>query len=318
MRLPAIVFLMLSVAQPALAAQQPGLPATVLPAPVPLIPPASIDDQLEVEGESLAAESLRSRLFIDAAVNGQGPFRFLVDSGADRSVVGATLAERLKLPRDDIVKLRGMAGTAEVSTVLVDTLKIGPSVLTGLAVPALPERFIGAQGIIGIDALADQLIRFDFETRAVVIQDSRRPLPAGDNEIVVTARRNKGQLIITQASVDGQRIFAVIDTGSELTIGNLAMLRRIRRGRNAGALQPVSLQSVTGENFTAQMATLPELRVGGLVIRNLAVAFTDAPPFDLFGLDTQPSLLLGTDLLKSFRRLTLDFRHRKVRFSLRR
>ncbi len=318
MRLPAIVTMLVIATQPAIAAAPPNFPAAPLPTSAPLIPPATIDEKLEIEGESLAAESLRSRLFIDAAVNGKGPYRFLVDSGADRSVVGATLAERLKLPRDDIVRLRGMAGTAEVSTVVVDTLKIGSSLLTGLVVPALPERFIGAQGIIGIDALADQLIRFDFETRAVVIQDSRRPLPAGDNEIVVTARRNKGQLIITQASVDGQRIFAVIDTGSELTIGNSAMLRRIRHGRGAGALQTVSLQSVTGEDFTAQMATLPELRVGGLVIRNLAVAFTDAPPFDLFGLDTQPSLLLGTDLLKSFRRLTLDFRHRKVRFSLRR
>jgi hypothetical protein len=38
------------------------------------------------------------------------------------------------------------------------------------------------------------------------------------------------------------------------------------------------------------------------------VAFSDAPPFDLFGLSEQPALLLGTDVLKSFKRLSLDFR----------
>jgi len=42
------------------------------------------------------------------------------------------------------------------------------------------------------------------------------------------------------------------------------------------------------------------------------------PPFQVFGLDQQPSLLLGTDILGTFRRISLDFRAHKVRFQLRR
>ena len=41
------------------------------------------------------------------------------------------------------------------------------------------------------------------------------------------------------------------------------------------------------------------------------------PPFKLFGLWREPSLLLGTDILENFRRVSLDFRARKVRFQLR-
>lgn len=289
------------------------------PDPGPTIPAATIDNSLEVVGETIEAEQLRSRLFVDVKVNGKGPYRFLVDSGADRSVIGAALAERLKLPVEANVMVRGMAGSALTGTVLIETLTIGSSVIDTIVAPAIPERFIGAQGIIGIDALADQRILMDFDAKSVIVQDSRRPAPAREaGEIVVTAQRRKGQLILTQTSVDGDRTYAVIDTGSELTLGNTALLKRTVRTRRAGNLQVVTLVSVTGESFTARIATIPELRIGGIILHNVVVAFTDAPPFDLFGLSKQPALLLGTDLLKSFRRLSLDFRQRKVRFILRR
>jgi hypothetical protein len=48
------------------------------------------------------------------------------------------------------------------------------------------------------------------------------------------------------------------------------------------------------------------------------MAFADVPPFKMFGLSDEPALLLGTDLLDTFRRVSLDFRARKVRFQLRR
>ncbi|MFZ4687658.1 MAG: aspartyl protease family protein [Polymorphobacter sp.] len=291
--------------------------AVAAPEPLLKIPPASIDNTLEVVGENLEAEERRSRLFVDVRVNGRGPYSFLVDSGADRSVIGAALAERLALPKDSVVKVRGMSGSSDVASVFIETLRIGSSDIDGIIAPALPERFIGAQGIIGIDALTDQRLLLDFDAKTVTIQDSRLPAAREQGEIVVTARRQKGQLILTQVSVDGARSYAVIDTGAEISIGNRAMLAKLQTRRSA-PLQKIALVSVTGENFIADLAVLPELRIGGIVLQNVQVAFTDAPPFELFGLEKQPALLLGTDLLKSFKRLSLDFRNRKVRFTLRR
>lgn len=289
------------------------------PAPFqPTIPPATLDDTLEVTGESLEAEQRRSRLFLDVRINGQGPFKFVVDSGADRTAIGELLALRLALPSEGKVALRSMAGSSQVDTVRIDALTIGSSTVDGITAPTLPERHIGAQGVIGIDALADQRIMLDFDARAVTIQDSRKPAPREDGEIVVTARRNKGQLILTQVSVEGDRSFAIIDTGSELTLGNSAMLALVFRGRNPPKMEEITLISVTGESFTAKVAVLRRIQVGGIVLQNVQVAFTDAPPFGVFGLARQPALLLGTDLLKSFKRMSLDFRNRKVRFVLRR
>jgi predicted aspartyl protease len=287
------------------------------PPPPPKIPPASIDETLEVTGEDLQAKTLRSRLSIEVKVNGRGPYRFVVDTGADRTVIGAGLAAQLKLRPEEPVKLRGIIGKGEVPTVLIETLALGNSVIDTIVAPALPEQYLGAQGIVGIDALADQRVRLDFDAKTVTIQDSRIPEPREDGEIVVTAKRQRGQLILTQASVDGQRTYAVIDTGLELSLGNLAMLKQLRRGRGAVPLREITMQSVTGETFTARLTLLPELRVGGITLKNVNVAFTDAPPFDYFGLDKQPALLLGTDVLQAFKRLSLDFKNRKVRFTLR-
>lgn len=306
---------------PALLLIFPGLALAAQPATVPeqvLIPTATVDNSLEITGEALEAEQKRNRLFIDVRINEQGPYRFLVDSGADRSVVGSALADQLQLPAGDVVRIQGMAGTAVVRTVIIDQLSLGKTDIGPIRAPALAERDLGAQGLIGIDALADQRLLLDFEKKTITAQDGRRTVASEPGEIVVTARLRKGQLIITEASVADQRISAVIDTGSEVTLGNMALRRRLfGKGPRRDAIQLI-LTSVTGQTLAAEAMVLPRVRVGGIYLDNVMVAFADAPPFRLFGLDRQPAVFLGSDLLQAFKRVSLDFRNRKVRFALRR
>ena len=68
---------------------------------------------------------------------------------------------------------------------------------------------------------------------------------------------------------------------------------------------------------TTDLVRIPELRLGSITLRNVPIAFADVPPFQVFGISDRPSLLLGTDLMEVFRRISLDFRARKVRFQLR-
>lgn len=304
-----------AIAGSAAAAPDPIAP----PAPeVPLIPTATVDNSLEITGEEIDAEQKRNRLFIDVRINDQGPFRFLVDSGADRSVVGSGLADRLQLPAGEDVRLQGMAGQATVRTAIIDRLLLGKSEVGPIRAPALSERDLGAQGLIGIDALAEQRLLLDFEARTITVQDARQAPVNAAGEIVVTARLRKGQLIITQASIANQQISAVIDTGSEVTLGNMALRRRLigkRPPRDDAKM--ITLVSVTGQTLEAEAVVLPRIRIGGVYLENVVVAFADAPPFKLFGLENQPALFLGSDLLKSFKRVSLDFRNRKVRFTLR-
>jgi hypothetical protein len=75
---------------------------------------------------------------------------------------------------------------------------------------------------------------------------------------------------------------------------------------------------VTGETMKMELAKIAELELGSVTLHDVPMAFADVPPFKMFGIQNQPALLLGTDLLESFRKVSLDFRARKVRFQLRR
>ncbi|WP_156256293.1 aspartyl protease family protein [Sandarakinorhabdus oryzae] len=300
----------------AVASVTPPATSITLPGST-FIAPATIDNNLEIIGEALEAEQLKKRMFIDVKVNDTGPHRFLVDSGADRSVVSEGLATRLNLPAGESVRVQGMAGTRDVMTVEVAELTLGQSEIGPLQAPALPARALGADGLIGIDALADQRLLLDFDKRTITVQDSRRPISSDGTEIVVTARRRKGQLIITQASISNRPVSAVIDTGSEITLGNKALRQRLYGTRRPDKMIDIELLSVTGQTLKAEAIVLDNVKIGGLTLNNVVVAFADAPPFALFGLSTQPAIFLGSDLLGSFRRVALDFGNRKVRFTLR-
>lgn len=279
---------------------------------------AVLDDSLEIAGDSVAGEQVETRMAVDAAIDGRGPYRFVVDSGADRTVIGERLAMALRLPAGQPVTLHGMAGASRRGTALIARLAIGGSVVEDIAAPMLPERYLGARGLLGIDALRGQRLMLDFERQAITIEDTRKPVKAHADEIVVTARRRGGQLILTQARAAGVRISAVVDTGSQLTIGNLALRDAVFRRRKPPPTTPATLVSVTGETLVVPLAIVPEMRIGGIVMTNVPVAFADLPPFALFGLHDVPAMMLGTDLMGSFRRVSLDFGAKKVRFQLRR
>lgn len=282
----------------------------------PLLP-AVFDESLEIGGTAIEAQKVRSRLTVAVGVNGRGPYRFLVDSGADSSVIGLRAARGLKLPAGTPVRINTMTDSTRVERVLVSELQLGGTVVQDLEIPALQDRHIGADGMIGLDALTEQRLLLDFEKRQISIDDARTPPPRYDGEIVVTARLRRGQLILTQVKAAALQVEAVVDTGSEITIGNSALRDRLMR-YHRDKFTTVSITGVTGTEVQMQLATIAELQLGPVLLRNVPIAFADLPPFEVFGIHRQPSLLLGTDLMENFRKVSLDFRARKVRFQLRR
>jgi predicted aspartyl protease len=284
---------------------------------MPSLPPADLDDTLTIGGDPIKARKENTRMTVEVRVNGTGPYRFLVDSGADTSVIGLGIAQRLQMPVGTPVVLHGTTGSAQVGRVLVDELTVGRNTMRSRQLPALRELDLGGQGMIGIDALAQQRLMMDFEKRLIQAEDARQPVRIAFGDIVVTAKRRRGQLILTQVRAAGLPVEAVIDTGSEITIGNLALRDRLIRG-NRNKFVTISATGVTGVTVPLQLARVDELRLGSVTLRNIPMAFADVPPFTVFGLSKEPALLLGTDLLETFRRVSLDFRARKVRFQLRR
>jgi predicted aspartyl protease len=292
-------------------------PAPPGPSTLPPLPPAIIDESLAIGGDDIEARKVETRLSVEVRVNGQGPYQFVVDSGADTSVVGLRIARDLRLPLGTPVTLNNMTDRNIVDRVRVDSLTLGPTIVRGLQLPALRESDLGGAGMIGIDALARQRLMMDFEKRLIRVEDASKPVKSLPGDIVVTARLQRGQLILTQVKAGRLTLDAVIDTGSQITIGNSALRDKLVRSR-LGKLRTVTATGVTGTSVNLELAQIGELRLGPVVLRNVPMAFADVPPFAAFGLADRPALLLGTDLLETFRRVSLDFRARKVRFQLRR
>lgn len=312
---------LLAVATAAAGAEPPRIsrprPAPPIPSTMRPLPPAVIDDKLTIGGDDINARKIDSRMTVEVQVNGRGPYHFIVDSGADTSVVGLRLARDLQLPLGTPVLLNGMTDRSIVDRVKVAQLTLGPSTIENLELPALRESDLGGDGMIGIDALVHQRLMMDFEQKLVKVEDAHKPIPHYTDEIVITARLQHGQLILTRVRADRFTLDAVIDTGSEITIGNLALRDKLLR-RNLLKNWTVTATGVTGKSVELQLGQIRELRLGSVVLRDVPIAFADVPPFTVFGLAGQPALLLGTDILEAFRRVSLDFAARKVRFQLRR
>jgi predicted aspartyl protease len=292
-------------------------PAPDTPTTLPPLKPAIIDDTVEIAGEDVKARKEETRLTVEVQVNGQGPYHFIVDSGADTTAIGLRTANQLQLPLGRPATLNAMTARNIVDRVKVKELKLGSHKIENLELAALNENDIGGDGMIGIDALVSQRLMMDFEKRLIRVEDGRKKYVPQPGEIVVTAYRRKGQLILTRVKAAGLPLDAVIDTGTEISIGNLALRDKLIKG-NRDKFVTIPVTGVTGETIDVQLARVSELRLGSVILRDVPIAFADLPPFEVFGLSKGPALLLGTDLLETFRRVSLDFHGRKVRFQLKR
>ena len=270
--------------------------------------------------ESLAtAEDQSARLTIPVMVDGHGPYPFVVDTGANRSVISRELAITLKLPPGPRVALDDALVRERVDTVLIDRLDVGRRQIRAVDAPVLPAGDLGADGMLGIDSLRGQHVVLDFEGKRLLVAPSGE---AGDDfsasATVVQGRRRYGQLVLVDAESQTRPIFVILDSGAQNTIGNDALRRLMRFADGASTRLPVQrLISVTGRQTQAELDEMPEIRLGEVTIQHAPVAYASLHTFAQFGLDDRPALLLGMDVLRVFRSVSIDFRRREVLFVLR-
>ena len=257
-----------------------------------------------------------TRLTVPVAVGTSGPFPFIIDTGAERTVISRELASQLGLSAGRPVSLTSMVDRSIVQTVVVPELTIESiGQRYTIHAPSLEGRNLGAIGMLGIDMLRNHKVLIDFDNGVMTVdQSSARPMKRRKrDEVVVSGHSKFGQLIVTNAFLNGRRIQVVLDTGAQMSIGNSALLRLIDQGARK-ALKPTEITSVTGARAHASHTMVPGVWIDGLMFGNLAVAFADVEPFRHFELEDRPALLLGMDALRSFRRVEIDFPNQQVRF----
>jgi hypothetical protein len=304
----------------ALAQQQPvPVPPSSTGAPPPPTPQT---------GTLIGQRDRSSRLTTKVKINGQGPYDFVIDTGANRSVIAVEIATALQLPFGAPAKVHGIARVEDAQTVNVKSLKAGDIDAPINDVPILNRVDLDADGILGIDAFTDRVISFDFVANTVRIaysyfehgftEQPTHSIAAASSDIAVPARQRFGQLTIVDAEAAHQKITCFIDSGAEKTVGNLAMRRAVQAVTGDRNFIPVDviIHGATGQDVPGQVALVPTMRLGGVHFSTFPIAFADLHTFALWGLQDQPTLMLGMDLLRIFETVTVDFRRKVVHFRL--
>ena len=312
-----------------------GLAAACATTPPPREPVISInlaDTQPPPDATGTRLETAfdeAKRMTVPVRLGNRGPFQFVVDTGANRTVIGVETAARCSLVADGFTPVHGIVGTQPAPLVKVPRLRVGQAQSTNLSLPVLPKASLGADGLLGIDVLKGRRMRLSFVRNTFEIGPSASGpsvnmlgggggtrIPRRSEGIVVPAQYRSGQLVIFDADVDGIPVRAFLDSGAQITCGNEVLRDSLIRQRPGyeKRMSDTQLISATGQTSPAQLAMLPRLRLGGVGLNNIRAAFAPLHIFSLWALNDRPAMLVGVDVLRNFEEVILDFGQREVTF----
>ncbi|HEX4051271.1 MAG TPA: retroviral-like aspartic protease family protein [Steroidobacteraceae bacterium] len=247
-------------------------------------------------------------------INGKGPFRFMLDTGATRTVLSSATAAKLALQSSpgDRILVQGVSGLSAVPLVHVDSVTSGSLQISGVSAPVLSGPVLdGVDGILGMDGLSGMRLTADFVRDQVFINNS-----SGDSQPALYAVRGRfvsQRLLLVQGHINGIATAAVIDTGATHSLGNEALLTALVRGH-----QPVvystkdGVVDATNTQQPGALRRIPELQFGDAAITNLQVTFGDYAVFNTWGLRGKPALLLGMDVLGTLADFSIDYRRAEL------
>jgi predicted aspartyl protease len=252
------------------------------------------------------------RIWAPVLINGKGPYRLVLDTGASRSAVTRAVAEDLGVPiRRNAIRLRGATGSATVDAVRVETLEVGDLLIDGTTLPIVGDAFGGAQGVLGGEGLGDKRIVIEFRKDRISIRRSNRErAPAGYSVVPFRFGAHHGMRI--EVTVGRLKAVGLIDTGAQVTVGNSALREALMR-RRADDLAPTEdIVGVTEDVQQADTLRIPSIVAGELIVRHAPIKFSDLAIFEYWRLDREPALLIGMDVLGVLDTLVIDYRLREL------
>jgi hypothetical protein len=252
-------------------------------------------------------------LVVDVTLNGEGSHPFIIDTGATRSVVFATLAALKAFPGTDAPPHRvigvasdgffptyqvgemaiGSAALVPLVTVVLDDWRIGPGCAAGRDRPgfpgALPVVFDADAMTMRLYAPTGEVPAYTGRWRAVDLKRSNFGL-------------NSGDLFLLEATVERNALEFMLDLGAAATIVNTRAVGGSADGMApaVGALQPRSPGRVTDSldrTVDASQVLVQRVQVNKSSWRNQSIVVHDAAVFEELGRAREPFGLFGADLL---------------------
>jgi len=268
-----------------------------------------------------AASAFDNRLTTQVYINGRGPHSFLVDTGAERTLIAAEVAAQLALPRGRRVLVEGIIRDEPAVLVQIASLRMGSLVCPPLEVPVLPHKLLEADGYLGLDVLDKHRVVLDFRAGTLSVmrpQGFFAALWEHSDEAVVHTLGSSGRLRASDCKVGDVRAAAFIDTGAEVSVANPALYAALQQTARDRLLArgSVELYGITGGSVIGLATNIKDIRLGELHLTYTPFVVAPLEVFDVWGLREEPALLLGMDCLRRFARVSIDYGRKELRFEV--
>jgi predicted aspartyl protease len=256
------------------------------------------------------------RIWTPVLINGKGPYRLVLDTGASRSAVIQRVVDEVALPvKADAVKLRGVTGSAVVSAVKAATLEFGELLVENAPMPIVADAFGGADGVLGGEGMKDKRILIEFlKDRITIARSTGAPAPPGFSVVPFKYALNRGMRV--SVMVGSVRTTALIDTGAQATVGNLALREALARRRGERDVYDDAIIGVTEDIQKASRVRIPSIVAGQMIVKNADIMFSDLQIFDHWLLNSRPALIIGMDVLGVLDTLIIDYRRSELQLRI--
>ncbi len=257
------------------------------------------------------------RIWAPVLINGRGPFRLVLDTGASSSGVTAMVAMALGISTDASprVTLRGVTGSADVPTIKANTLTVGDLAVDSPLLPIVPDALGGAEGILGSEGLKNKRIFIDFRHDQISITYSRAER-AARGFLTVPFRLGHGQLIVVPCTVGGVSTEAIIDTGGQASIGNDALRRALYMHDHGFRGTRDQIMGATLAVEDGELINTPAIAMGPIEIHDSGVTFADVYIFKHWQYISEPAIMIGMDALGTLDTLIIDYRRKELQIRM--
>jgi hypothetical protein len=311
----------------ALAQEAPSVPSGVpavggVPVPVVDDPNAPIEQVVITAKEPRYVAPTRrdriGRIWAPVYINGQGPFRLVLDTGSSHAAVNASVAAALGIPLTDKnkVMLRGVTGSRVVPTITVDSLIVGDLQFRPARLPIVVDALGGADGVLGTDGMEDKRIFIDFRNDRITIFRSRNErAPVGFRTIPVKIVQG---LLTAPVRVGNIKATAIIDTGGQGSLANEAFRMAVARRIPAKDILSDVITGATLDTELGSRMITPPIHIGDVMIRSARVTTGDLHIFKHWDMIDAPTMLIGMDVLGLFDTIIIDYKRRELQVRMRR
>ncbi len=258
---------------------------------------------------------------IPVRINGQGPYRFIIDTAASNTVLFEDTRADLGLEAEAKTLATVVFGLEERTLPLyaLETMTVGPFTKHGLRTVTVPSWFLFGEerpdGLLGMDFLSAYFVLVDLSANQLTLTRERPDalegtwtstrLRAVDFDTLATA------LYVTRVTINADTFAALIDTGASTSFLSENAARRIgapppvmmrRDGRMADAVGGrESIYRVLAEKLVIGRKRWEKPR---FIVKNLRI-------FDYLARDFRNPAILGIDILAR-QNFALDFPRRRL------